>query len=255
MKKFKVDNNNFIIYKQQEFPESEFTIIYVHGLLSGMNSKKSTFIEQYCINKKINFVSFDNLGHGSSSLKIEECNISIWHDALEKLIRGLNLSNLIIIGSSMGGWLSLIAAQNKDKKIVGTILIAPAPDFTEWIDQKISKDQRDLLERSEVLIVRNKIPITKQLIEDGKKNTIQTKEKIEISHPVIILHGMDDDEVEHDVSLELTDKIEAPYVCTKLVKYTGHGFGRDEDIRVIINSIEEIMALRRSAQLAQLQSI
>ncbi|MDX1923771.1 MAG: alpha/beta hydrolase [Rickettsiaceae bacterium] len=243
MKIFKLDNNHYISYRQQEFDKNDITLIYVHGLMSDMNGLKARSIEEYAQKNQINYVVFDNLGHGESSGEYHNCNISSWLETLTSIIKALGLKNCILIGSSMGGWISLLAAQLEMSEIAGLILIAPAPDFTEKIWYLLSDKQRAIMKDGHILSLRENLPISYQLLEDGKKHLMLSKDKIHVGVPVIMMHGMEDNEIEYDVSLRLAKQLECPYLCTKLAKYSTHRMGTEEDITLLLNSIDEIIKI------------
>lgn len=248
MKRLTLDDNHFIEYNQQEFENSKFTILYLHGLMSDRLGTKCVAIEKHCIENKINYVAFDNLGHGTSSGKFTDFNISNWFNATIEFIKKLNLKNIILIGSSMGGWLALLVSRLKLDNIHSIILIAPAPDFTLKIWNLLSLEQKEEIANSKIFYLQSKgeegsIPITLSLLEDGQNHLIMLNDNIKIDYPVIILHGMRDNSVDYNLSLQLTEKIEAPYVATKLIKYAGHRLSAKEDIKVLINSIEELMEM------------
>ncbi len=247
MRVFQLNNSDSICYTQQYFDSEAITILYAHGLMSDMSGVKARAIEEYAISRKINYVAFDNLGHGMSSGEYNECNISTWLNTLVEIIKGLKLSNCILVGSSMGGWISLLASQLNIPQISALILIAPAPDFTQKIWNALSEKQREAMQKGHILNINESLPITYQLLEDGKKHIILSRDKIEINVPVIIIHGMKDDQVEYDVSLKLNALIESPFLCTKIVKNSTHRMGSPEDIKLLINSIDEIqeVMLRR----------
>lgn len=248
MKRLSLNDNHFIEYNQQEFENSKFTILYLHGLMSDRLGTKCVAIEKYCIENQINYVAFDNLGHGTSSGKFTDFNISDWLCATIEFIKKLNLKNIILIGSSMGGWLALLVSQLKLHNIYAMILIAPAPDFTLKIWNHLSPNEKEEIARTKIFYLQSSggegsIPITLNLLEDGQNHLLMHSRAIKIDYPVIILHGMRDNSVDYNLSLQLTEKIEAPYVATKLIKYASHRLSAKEDIKVLINSIEELMEM------------
>lgn len=242
MEKLKLDYNNFISYKQHKFNEDGKTIVFLHGLMSDMYGNKASYIEEFAIKHKINFVAFDNLGHGNSSGKFNECNISSWLDTTLKLIAALDLKNIIIVGSSMGGWLALLIAARNIQNINGFVLIAPAPDFTENILQKLTQEDITTLKTGgEIRLAQSNIPISWQILIDGKQYLLLEEEEIDIHAPVILIHGLQDDSVDPHVSSRLLNIIKAPYLCMKYVKYGDHRLSEPSDIELIVNSIKEII--------------
>ena len=188
--------------------KSQVTIVFFHGFMSDMIGKKPNTIQKFCKNKKIGFIKFEYSGHGRSSGKFTDGNISKWSDDAKQLIKKKtkNSKKLIFIGSSMGSWVALNLFPIFKKQIKGFIGIASAPEFLEklmWskFDKKIKK-----------IILTKKIyylevgehtyPITKQLIFDGRKNKILNN-KINLKIPITLLHGTRDDVVPLNFSKKL----------------------------------------------------
>ena len=121
-------NNNKIAYRY--YKRSKKTVIFIHGLKSDMNGKKSIYFNKYCRNKNYSYLCFDFRGHGKSSGTFTDYGISDWYDDLYKLIKFLKIANPILVGSSMGGWVAMLFSLKNPKKIQKLIGIAPAPDFT-----------------------------------------------------------------------------------------------------------------------------
>ena len=160
---------------------SNITVIFFHGFMSDMTGKKPTTIQRFCRKKRLNFLKFEYSGHGKSSGKFIEGNISKWTNDAKCLIKSKikKNENLFFIGSSMGSWIALNLFLHFKKQLKGFIGIASAPEFLEklmWnkFNQKIKK-----------IIMKKKIyhlehgnyvyPITKQLILDGRKNKFFNK--------------------------------------------------------------------------------
>ncbi len=243
MQKLRIDNNHHVSYKQQKFEATQIpTIVFLHGLMSDMNGTKAISIEKFCQNEKYNFVAFDNLGHGDSTGEFTDHTISCWLDTTKELINKLNLRNIILIGSSMGGWLSLLLGMKKLKNISAIIMLAPAPDFTKTIWENLSKEQQNKMLDDSLIQFRG-IPISYKLIEDGKKHLIMDNGTIDLEVPTIIIHGMKDESVDYKLSIELTEKIQSNYLCTKLLKNSDHRLSSPSDLALINNSIKEIAEL------------
>ena len=197
--------------------KSQIIVVFFHGFMSDMVGKKPNAIQKFCRKKKIGFIKFEYSGHGKSSGKFTEGNISKWTNDAKQLIRAKmnNKEKLVFIGSSMGCWIALNLLPVFKKQIIGFIGISSAPEFLEnlmWkkFDKKIKKT-----------IMTKKIyhfehggfiyPLTKQLILDGRKNKVLNK-KINIKIPIILFHGLNDEVV----PLEFSKKIIK--ICKKAKK-------------------------------------
>lgn len=273
MKKiYSPDRDDFIVYhntpakKNKDLDEfgnisnnESVGIIFVHGLMSDMNSSKALALEEYCLARGYDYTRFDNFGSGSSSGEFVDQSISTWVNGLKLVMDELsnikNQSNLketskfMLIGSSKGGWVSLLAGLMLPELVHSIITIAAAPDFTEELMWKnFSDDQKTEIESKGILHYKKTVdgneygyPISWNLIEDGRRHRLLNKDSINISCPVHLIHGIEDKDVPYDFSLRAASKIIAKQVVTKLVKDAGHKLAREQDIRLICNSIEELL--------------
>ena len=157
---------------------SQITVVFFHGLMSDMVGAKPTAIQKFCRKLKLNFLKFEYSGHGRSSGKFIEGNISKWTDEAKQLIKSKikNDKNLIFVGSSMGSWIALNLFSFFKKQIKGFIGIASAPEFLEklmW--KKFSKKIKKIIIKKNIYNLNHgdyNYPITKQLILDGRKNKV-----------------------------------------------------------------------------------
>lgn len=245
------DKKKFISYNKHKFKENKAPyIIFHHGLMSSMQSSKAIAIEQYCINKKINYIKFDNLGHGESYGDFTEQTISSWLEGLNLVIDKLVEKEFLLIGSSMGAWISLLAAKQKYDIMKGLVLLSAAPDFTEnLIWQKMSEQQQQELFEKNIINFQGAdkdcnyvYPISKSLIEDGRKYLLLNKNNININCPIHLIHGMNDIDVPHQISMQLAEKISHDKITIKLIKDANHSLSRNYDLNIVFNSIEEIIS-------------
>ena len=183
------DNKNFITYSKLNSTKKKAPcIIFHHGLMSDMNGNKALYIEQYCKKEDLNFIRFDNFGHGNASGIFSEQNISSWLKGLNCIINSLTTGAVLLIGSSMGAWITMLQTINHPTNIIGMIGIASAPDFTEeLIWNKLTKTEQNNLMKNGLVEVRGEdssckhsYPISSQLIIDGRKHLLLNKENIKI---------------------------------------------------------------------------
>lgn len=253
MKKLYIDNRErFIVYNKQISSENKAPcVIFLHGFMSDMNGSKALAAEKYCKSKGYGFIRFDNFGCGESSGKFTDQTMTDWLSGLNSVINELADGPILLIGSSMGGWLALLATKLHKEKIIGIITIAAAVDFTEsLIWNKLTEIEKRALKEKGICEVSGSnngcttaYPISYKLIEDGRKHLTLGKEKIEVSCPVHLIHGMQDFDVPYSISLETAKKVQSEKVVIKLIKDAAHKLAREQDLRVLYNSIDEILQI------------
>ena len=179
---------------------SQITIVFFHGFMSDMVGAKPAAIQKFCIKQKLNFLKFEYSGHGKSTGKFNEGNISKWTNEAKELIKSKTKKdkNLIFVGSSMGSWIALNLFPFFKKKIKGFIGIASAPEFLEelmW--KKFNKKIKKIIMNKKIYYLEHggfTYPLSKQLIFDGRKNKVLNN-KINLKIPIILFHGTKDDVV------------------------------------------------------------
>ena len=240
---------SYFINKQKQYIAFNKTIgsdpgiIFIHGYNSDMSGEKAKYIEKYAKLKKISFVKFDCRGHGKSYGKIEEFVISDWKKDLLDIIDKKTKGPQLLIGSSMGGWLMMLAAKLRKTRICGLIGIAAAPDFTKDLYKSLSKKNKLKLQKNKVIKVRkwNYTYIwTKKLFNDGNKNLILNK-KFSFNKPIILLHGLKDSVVPIDVPQKILKIIPNNNIELRLIKNGDHSLSKKNDLKKLINSIEYIL--------------
>ena len=223
--------------------KSPIVVVFFHGFMSDMIGSKPTSIQKFCKKHQLNFLKFEYSGHGKSSGKFTEGNISKWTNDAKQLIKSKIKKNniLFFIGSSMGSWIALNLFSTFKKQIKGFIGIASAPEFLEelmWkkFNNKIKKEI--LTKKIYYLNYGNFIyPLTKQLIFNGKKNKIFNK-KINLNIAVTLFHGLKDDVV----PLVFSKKILKIFKISKKklikVKNGDHSLSRKSDLKKICKELK-----------------
>ena len=178
---------------------SMINVIFFHGFMSDMTGKQPRAIQNYCKKKKIIFLNFDYSGHGKSSGKFTNGNISKWTLETNLLIKKIVKKNkIILIGSSMGAWISLNQFKFFKKQIKGFLGIGSAPEFLDGLMwNKFSLKQKKEVKKNGIIQLKHsnyEYPITHQLIKDGRKNKIFNK-KIYNDLNVTMIHGSKDNSV------------------------------------------------------------
>ncbi|MCE3232891.1 MAG: protein of the alpha/beta hydrolase superfamily [Rickettsiaceae bacterium] len=242
----KLSNNNYIAYHKTEGKKNKPTVIFLGGFMSDMSGNKATALENFCKKETWGFIRFDYIGHGESSGKFTDGTISIWKDNALKVIDNLSEGNIILIGSSMGGWLMLLAALERPERVVGLIGVASAPDFTENLIWEIMSDtQKEELNEKGICDLKSEYseapyPITMQLIEDGRKNLLLNG-KININCPVRLIHGLLDHDVPASCSIKLGELLTTDNMCVNLIQNGDHRMSEPPHLELLCNTLSEMM--------------
>jgi len=220
------------------------TLIWCGGLKSDMEGGKATHLHDWAIQEKRNYIRFDYFGHGQSTGLFRDGTISQWSNDVVQIMDELTMDDVILIGSSMGGWASLLAALKRSKKVKALILIAPAPDFTEKLMWKNWTDeQRETLINDGILYVpsdyEEPYEYSQTLMEDGRVNQILDN-PIKFDGPVKILQGAQDAVVPWEHSKKIVDMITSPDVDYTLVKNGDHSLSSPEDLTRLVSVVQAL---------------
>ena len=211
-----------------------------------MTGIKATFLDEFCAARGLGLLRFDYSGHGASSGRFEDGTIGRWLEDAIAIIDRASEGPLILVGSSMGGWIMLLAALARPGRVAGLIGLAPAPDFTEaLIWDGLTDDERDRLSRTGRLEIPSDYSeeptiFTRALIEEGRRHLLLSA-PIGIRCPVRLLHGMADPDVPYRMSLELAQRIAGEDVRVTLIKNGDHRLSRADDLALLGATIEELV--------------
>ena len=220
-------------------------IVFIHGLNSDMEGKKAIFIEKYAKKNKLSFIRFDCRGHGKSSGNFEDFTISDWKKDLFDIIDNLTKGPQILIGSSMGGWLMLLAAKSKKRKISALIGLAAAADFGKDLFNSLStKNKHDIKTKGITKYTYKGFAyyLTKEFFIHCTKNKILNK-KINFNKPVILIHGNKDNIVKDTMPIKIMKKLISKNVQIKFLKSSDHSLSSSADLINIKNSLDNIRVL------------
>ena len=240
---FKNKQNHKIAYKSLK--GRGLGIIFIHGLNSDMNGAKAITIEKYARKNNLNFIRFDCRGHGKSEGKFEEFTISDWRKDLLDIVDNIAKGPQILIGSSMGGWLMMLAAKARPQRIKGMIGLAAAPDFGKDLYNNLNKkNKREITSKGITKYMSYGFPfyLTKKFFIEAEKNRI-LKKPLHFTKPLILIHGLKDNVVKEDVPRKILNKIKGKNVNIIYLKDSDHRLSSDTDLKVIINSISYIKSI------------
>ena len=242
---FLTKNNQKIHYKFIN-NKSLTTIIFLHGLMSNIQSKKAKHLKKFVNKNKINLLLFEYSGHGKSSGKFTDFSIKNWVNDSRSIIKKLIKKNkIVLVGSSMGAWIGVILIKYFYKRIKGYVGIASAPDFTEeLIWKKLNISEKNNIKKNRIYKLKsnhnNFYPITKKFIIDGKKNLILNK-KIKCNFPVELLHGINDSSVPWFYSLKLLKTLISKKINLTIINDGDHSLSRTQDLKKLDLAIKNII--------------
>jgi pimeloyl-ACP methyl ester carboxylesterase len=211
-----------------------------------MNGNKALALEAYCQETGRAFLCFDLTGHGAEANRFEEGTIGAWTADVVAVLDHLTEGPQILVGSSLGGWLMLLAALARPDRVAGLMGLAAAPDFTEKLIYAAfdEKQRRDLIEQERVLIDdcygQEPYAITRALIEEGR-NHLLLDGPIGINCPTILIQGQQDEDVPWQTALTLAEKLSSPQVRVVLHKTGNHRLSEPEDLRLILTNLEYLI--------------
>jgi esterase/lipase len=243
---FFLTNNNQKIHYKFINNKSQTTIIYLHGLMSNIQSKKAKYLKNFSNKNKVNLLLFEYRGHGRSSGQFIDFSIKNWVEDSRLIIKRLIKKNkIILIGSSMGAWIGILLVKYFYKRIKGLIGIASAPDFTEeLIWKKLNIMEKNKIKKGEIYKLKNShnnfYPITKKFISDGKKNLVLSK-KIKCNFPVALLHGINDTSVSWFYSIKLIKTLISKKLNLTIINDGDHSLSRPQDLKKIDLAIKNII--------------
>ena len=213
-----------------------------------MMGEKAISLESMCRNRSQGFLRFDYFGHGESSGNFDDGTIGRWADDAVFAIDHLTEGPLILVGTSIGGWLMLLTALKRPERIAGLIGIAAAPDFTEdLIEKELTAEQKAALKRNGIVKIPNcydpdsPYRISQTFIDEGHHHLL-LRDMIAINCPVRLIHGMKDEDVPYETSLKLAEKLRTQNVEVTLVKDGNHRLSEPPDIERLRHTTEALLS-------------
>jgi pimeloyl-ACP methyl ester carboxylesterase len=230
-------------------PGAAPTVLFLAGFRSDMTGGKALHLERHCARAGRAYLRFDYRGHGASGGCFEEGCVGEWCEDALAVLDLVAEGPVVLVGSSMGGWIMLLAALRRPERVRGLVGIAPAPDFThDLILPGLTLAQRLTLECHGVLLLPSAYgeptPITRHLLEDGERHLL-LRGPIPIRCPVHLLHGQRDPDVPWRTSLRLAAAVESPAATVELVKDGDHRLSREEDLRRIAAAVDRVLEQAR----------
>lgn len=223
------------------------TVVFLGGLMSDMQGTKAIVLEEWAQAKGRAFLRFDYSGHGESSGKFTDGCIGDWAEDTADVVAALTEGPIIPVGSSMGGWQSLLLARAQPDRIAGLVTIAAAPDFTEdgyWASFTDVQKQT-LAEVGQVELPSDYMEpyvITKRMIEDGRTQLV-LRDSLPLPFPVRFLQGTADTAVSVATAVRLLEHADGPDMQLRVVKDADHRFSDGRCLQMILDAIDEVSGL------------
>ena len=246
MQKYTYKSNFTTNFEHIEQKTSPYTILYVHGLCSDPWGKKPECVKKYAIDNGFGFFRFELAGHGSDAQNFANTDMNIWKNQVLEIIDDVIKTPVIMVGSSIGGWLSLIAAKERPERVVGVVGLAAAPDFMRpMFEMVFTQAQRDEIMQKGYTEYGNadfSYHFTKKLIESGFENEILNGENLDIKCPIFLVHGTKDASIPYMHAFTIAQKVTSEHVTIKIRKNSNHRLNEDADIFEALKSLDYFLA-------------
>ncbi|ABD44023.1 alpha/beta hydrolase [Anaplasma phagocytophilum] len=276
----KLDDGSSIAYQHNK-KQSNATVVCMGGFSSEMHGAKGSALFSHCSAEDIDCIVFDYLGHGVSSGDFKQYSIRDWYKNCCHVIESLTQKPLILVGTSMGGWLMLRVAMSYASRIHGLVGFAPAPDFTETLEisaeekqeientgfaisyvermcgllglsqesrnatiRSLSKEKSlHILQTEEVTILKNNrsYTITPRLKEDSKNYLLLDMPEIPIDCDTVLIHSIADQVIPYSSSLSIAEKIRSKNVSVHLIKSSDHLLIDEQPLKVAYSAIRNFI--------------
>lgn len=222
-------------------------VTFLTGFKSDMQGGKATALEEFCVARGHAYTRFDYFGHGESSGAFEDGTIGRWADDTVRVIDEVTDGPQILVGSSMGGWIMLLAALARPERVCGLVGIAAAPDFTrDLIPPALTPDQLKALDNQGYCDIPNcyddqePYRIRKSLLDEGDNHLLLNGE-IAIDVPVRLIHGIQDADVPWKTSLTLMERLKSDDVEVQFVKAGDHRLSEPNDIARLTRTVGALL--------------
>jgi pimeloyl-ACP methyl ester carboxylesterase len=221
--------------------------LFCGGYTSDMTGTKALALEAFCREQGRACTRFDYSGHGASSGDFADGTIGAWAEDALAVVDRVTEGPVLVVGSSMGGWIMLLVALARPERVRGLVGIAAAPDFTEdlLLAQATPEQRRALADQGYWLqdsaYGGDPYPVTRRFLEEARAHLV-LRTPISITCPVHLLHGQRDPDVPWQTALRLAERLESEDVTVELVKAGDHRLSTPPDLARITAAIERLAA-------------
>lgn len=237
-------DRTILAYHRQ--PGARPGVLFLGGFTSDMTGAKATTLDAWCRVRGQAFVRFDYSGHGASSGRFADGTIGRWAEEAVAVLDRLTEGPQILVGSSMGAWVMLLAALARPERIAGLLGLACAVGFTRYLLwDRLDDRLRERLRRERVISLPSPYGepyiIALNLIEEAERHRLLDGPELPIHGPVRLIHGMSDADVPWRTSIEVARKLASPDVRVILVKDGEHTLSREQDLRLLTRTLGEMV--------------
>lgn len=221
-------------------------VIFLGGFMSDMTGTKARTLDAFCAARSQAYLRFDYFGHGASSGAFADATVGRWKADALAVLDQLTEGPQVLVGSSLGGWLMLLAALARPERVAALAGIAAAPDATEdlmWA--RFPPAIRDEIMRAGAARLPSDYSpdgylFTRRLIEEGRRHLVM-RGPIPVACPVRLLHGMKDPDVPWQTSLALAERLESPNVEVTLLKDGDHRLSTESDLALLTRTLAALL--------------
>ena len=225
--------------------KAKLHLVFLHGFMSDIEGDKPKNFLRYCKNRKLGFLAIEYSGHGKSSDKFTNGNISKWSKEVKVSIKKIiKKNNFVLVGSSMGSWIALNIFKDFIKQIKGFLGIGSAPEFLErlmW--KKFSKKVKREIIKKKIYQLKHgeyEYPISHQIIKDGRKNKVLNK-KYNSKIPVTMIHGSKDEVVPVSYSKKILNNFKKAKKKILIIKNGDHSLSSKINLKRINKELDKIL--------------
>ncbi len=222
----------------------KLTVVYTHGLCSDPWGGKPQVVRDFCVENNFSFIRYELAGHGSDVDNILNTDFNVWKNQLLEIIDDFAQGDVLVVGSSLGGWLSLISARERPNRIIGFIGLAPAPDFSYDMEQNVLTEAQKAELDTGILHYPMKdftYHVTKKMFDTARENLL-LQGPLAVKCPVHIIHGTDDKNLDPQKPFKLQNVLESQDVIVKLIKGSNHRLSREVDYAQLRHSLADLTA-------------
>ena len=231
-------------------PGGSPTVVFLSGYASDMSGNKATYLQERCALWGHAYLCLDYRGHGLSDGRFEDYTIGDWCDDARRVIEQVTRGSLVLVGSSMGGWIMLLLSRIFGDRIAGLVGVGAAPDFTrDTMPQRLDDEHRVALAKDGIAYLPNRYGpkpsvVTARLLADGNERLVLS-EPLKLTCPVRLVHGMADPDVSWHRSMAICDAVAGDDVRVVLVKNGEHRLSSPAELDLIADQVGELLGRSR----------